>query len=99
MSQDEIPSARQGLTRALFQLNQALEILDSVGAPGDIGSSLDLAIARLEKQLGVDGSMAAQVDILLARLFQEQGTGGAVACRPSGLTPLTLIQRKSGIHE
>lgn len=84
MSDDEIAPARQLLSRALFQLTEALEILDSVGAPGDIGSHLDLAIARLERQLGVEGSMAAQVDDLFARLSQDQGTSAAAACWPLG---------------
>ena len=84
MSHDEIAPARQSLSKALFQLNEALEILDSVAAPGDVCSHLDLAIARLERQLGVEGSMTAQVDDLLARLSQEPGTSGAAACRPSG---------------
>ena len=40
------------LDEALELMTQALAILDDAGAPGNIGSALDLAIARLAKQLG-----------------------------------------------
>jgi hypothetical protein len=39
------------LARALDQMEAALEILDEMEAPGDIGATLDLAIARLRQML------------------------------------------------
>jgi len=41
------------LSEALARMNEALRILDGMGAPGDIGGHLDLAIARLEERVGV----------------------------------------------
>jgi hypothetical protein len=48
------PEARLQLTRALGMMTNALEILDTHDAPGEIGSTLDLAIARLERAIGQD---------------------------------------------
>jgi hypothetical protein len=39
---------------ALKHMQSALDMLDDSGAPGDIGSHLDLAICRLEDALGCD---------------------------------------------
>lgn len=39
---------------ALQHMLSALDMLDETGAPGDVGSHLDLAICRLEKALGHD---------------------------------------------
>ena len=36
-------------------MEAALETLDAVGAPTDVGSHLDLAICRLEKLMGAEG--------------------------------------------
>ena len=40
---------------ALDHMRQALAILDSAGAPDDIGAHLDLAIVRTENAMNVAG--------------------------------------------
>ena len=45
------PESRLELSRALRLMSEALDILDELGAPGDIGGILDLAVARLAKLL------------------------------------------------
>jgi hypothetical protein len=66
MSGHDDPEA--DLSAALAQMIGALRILDEAGAPGDIGSHLDLAIARLEERLGVIGRQPEPADLLLIRL-------------------------------
>ena len=39
-------------TEAMRHMRSALNMLDEIGAPGDIGSYIDLAICRLEEALG-----------------------------------------------
>lgn len=46
--------AQDQLFLARVRMGQALNILDGIQAPGDIGSHLDLAIARLDGELGAD---------------------------------------------
>lgn len=46
------PQSRLVLAKALDQMTAALEFLDEVGAPGEIGATLELAIARLRQTLG-----------------------------------------------
>ncbi len=43
------PESKLKLSEALRQMSDALDILDDLGAPGEIGTSLDLAVARLEQ--------------------------------------------------
>lgn len=57
--------SRRQLSRALGEMKEALRILDELEAPGEIGSHLDLAIARLEKQLG-DEPRATPDDAFIA---------------------------------
>jgi len=47
----ERATAREGLASALYQMEQALSLLDTCGAPGDIGAHLDLAMCRLREHL------------------------------------------------
>lgn len=56
-------------SKALGLMSQARDILDDLRAPGPIGSTLDLAIARLEKFLGHDDQSAVQA--LNAQLERE----------------------------
>lgn len=58
--------SRRQLSLALGEMKEALRILDELGAPGEIGSHLDLAIARLEKQLGDEPHGAAPEDAFIA---------------------------------
>jgi hypothetical protein len=52
------PPSEAMLIKALERMAEALEILDQLGAPGEIGSTLDLAIARLRKLFGRDIDLA-----------------------------------------
>lgn len=68
------------LANALDQMEAALEILDEVEAPGGVGATLDLAIARLRQMLeqedeGAGGSQAffAQLEVELSRIFGPRG--------------------------
>lgn len=45
------PESKLKLSEALRQMSETLDILDGLDAPGAIGTSLDLAIARLEEFL------------------------------------------------
>src|SRR5438552_15924878 len=47
------PEAQIKLSQARRLMNEALDILDELGATGDVGSHLDLALCRLENHLGV----------------------------------------------
>ena len=47
--------AKAKWSEALRQMRSALDALDDSGAPGDIGSHLDLAICRLEDAIGFSG--------------------------------------------
>lgn len=77
MSEQPTSEQQQPLGRALNQLVEALQILDELKAPGDIGSHLDLAISRLEQLLGFGGHAPASLDDLLAQLSEvPPGTDG-----------------------
>lgn len=65
--------------KALEQMNRALAILDELGAPGEIGCHLDLAIARLEEQLNLEHRTAGPVERLVARRAPEPAVAGAGA--------------------
>jgi len=67
MSHHEIAEKAE-LPEALARMSEALRILDAAGAPGEIGSHLDLAIARLEEQLGIDLREPASPDQFLSLL-------------------------------
>lgn len=41
----------EGLQEALRLTNEAIGVLDSVGAPGDIAAHLDLAAHRMERTI------------------------------------------------
>jgi hypothetical protein len=84
MTRSKAGDSRQQLQRALDQLTSALRILDNLGAPGDIGSHLDLAIARLGDWLNLDHQPAASVELLLSRLGAEAHANDDGLMEPSG---------------
>lgn len=58
------------LAVALRHMVDALDILDEVNAPGEIGSTLDLAIARLDEAIGRGGGQSS-VQVLVDQLERE----------------------------
>lgn len=70
------PESRLELSRALRLMTDALDILDEVEAPGKIGSTLDLAVVRLEKFLARDRPADLGAQRLISQLQHELG-----ACR------------------
>jgi hypothetical protein len=50
-SPDEPPSSAT-LAGALERMEEALQILDNLAAPADIGAHLDLALHRLRQEIG-----------------------------------------------
>lgn len=46
------PQQSGSLQAALERMEEALEILDNLGAPDDIGAHLDLALHRLREEIG-----------------------------------------------
>lgn len=65
------PEARLQLTKALGMMTNALDILDSYDAPGEIGSTLDLAIVRLERAVGQDDHRPTAIHHLISQLERE----------------------------
>ena len=65
------PESRLELARAARLMARALDILDEVRAPGEIGSMLDLAMVRLERCLDHDDRATAGVKTLMAQLERE----------------------------
>ena len=65
------PAADRQLSAALAQMVGALQLLDEADAPGEIGSSLDLAIARLEEHLGAKSRLGDIAERLLSGLPAE----------------------------
>lgn len=53
------PERVSQLAEALDLMAEALELLDDIGAPGEIGANLDLAMTRLETVLGRDQKSSA----------------------------------------
>lgn len=64
------PDVDHSLSMALAKMQEALRLLDEAGAPGDIGSHLDLAIAKLEARLG-GGPWLDENALLLSSLAAE----------------------------
>lgn len=71
MTHHPVAEMESELSGALAQMVEALATLDRLKAPGDIGSHLDLAIARLEAQLGLESHAARSFETLLASLGPE----------------------------
>lgn len=71
MNHDGHSAADQQLSKALPKMLEALRMLDKAGAPGEIGSALDLSIARLEQRLGVSSQLGGAAE----RLFADLGAG------------------------
>lgn len=46
------PQSSASLSEALERMEEALQILDNLGAPADIGAHLDLALHRLRQEIG-----------------------------------------------
>ena len=76
MNRNPSPATDRQLVTALEQMLGALQQLDDAGAPGEIGSGLDLAIARLEEHLGVDSGRGAIAGRLLCGPEPEPCTEG-----------------------
>lgn len=83
------PEGHVKLSEARRLMNQALDILDELGEPGDIGSHLDLAICRLENHLGHDVPGASGANALRAALEAElnSSTGAGSTRFPWQLQP------------
>lgn len=47
----EVPQVSGSLSDALEQMESALQILDNLDAPADIGAHLDLALHRLRQEI------------------------------------------------
>lgn len=70
------PDAMVGLAEALGNMSNALFILDELDAPGEIATSLDLAIGRLSRLLRQGPEERAPVHRMLEKLEREfVGTG------------------------
>ena len=65
------PESRLELSRALGLIAEALDILDEIGAPGEIGGTLDLAASRLQDHIDREDSVATGVEALIAQLQGE----------------------------
>ena len=65
------PESQSKLAQALQQMSAALEILDDLDAPGEVGSHLDLAICRLEQHLGLDSPATTGAGALFVSLEEE----------------------------
>ncbi len=72
------PESRLELSKALRFMTEALDILDKVEAPGEIGSTLDLAAARLEKFVSHDDQAAPAVERLISQLEREFQTAPTI---------------------
>jgi hypothetical protein len=64
------PQSKLMLSKALNLMTSALELLDELGAPGEIGAALDLAIAKLVK-LGQEDHAPTGVQAVIAQLEHE----------------------------
>jgi hypothetical protein len=65
------PQARARLNDALLQMKSALDILDQVAGPGEIGALLDLAISRLGASIGRDDERPTRVQAMIVELERE----------------------------
>lgn len=65
------PESRLELSRALRLMAEALDILDELGAPGEIGGTLDLAASRLQNILEREDGAAIGADTLTVQLKRE----------------------------
>ena len=77
------PESRLQLSSALRLMAEALDILDALDAPGEIGSMVDLAASRLEQILGYDDPAATGTQRLISQLEREF----AAASKPCRLSP------------
>ena len=76
--------SRLELSRALHLMTEALDILDELRAPGEIGSILDLAATQLEKILDHDKRAAPAVQTLMFQLERELAAApGSSISKPS----------------
>ena len=78
------PESRFELSEALRLMTAALDVLDELQVPGEIGSILDLAIARLDKFLHHGDHSATSVQALTSQLERELAASPASdGSRPS----------------
>jgi hypothetical protein len=83
MSRRQVRQLRQQqLSRALTQMTEALHILDELVAPGELGSHLDLAIAKLGDELGLENHMPVSIEALVGRLTADPYLTGHEAGEP-----------------
>lgn len=68
--------SRLELSRALRLTKEALEILDELHAPGEIGATLDLAASKLHNLLSQDQT-ETEVQALIGQLERELNAGSA----------------------
>lgn len=69
--------SRLELSKALQLMTEALDLLDEIDAPGEIGSMLDLAVSRLERFLDRDDQTANRVQTLMSQLEREFSAASA----------------------
>ena len=73
MSDQDVPQASNlKLCAALERRIEALRLLDGAQVPGDVGSHLDLAIARLERDLEPEVRRHGIAQSLLAQLMETE---------------------------
>lgn len=78
------PESRLELSRAMSLMSKALEILDELQAPGEIGSMLDLAVARLEKVIDQNDQAPATLETLMIQLEREfTAPAAGDECKPN----------------
>ena len=78
----DTPQKRGNLARALRLMGQALDILDRANAPGAIGSTLDLAAARLQGLLDEGDGAPGNAPMTMAELERDAGALAAGGNRP-----------------
>ena len=85
------PEHRLGLESAVRLMSEALAVLDELDAPGEIGSMLDLAVARLEKFRDQDDQAMTGVKAMMCQLEEEFAAAAATApCSDSKPNPWAL---------
>ena len=68
---DDSPGSDEKISRALPLMTGALTILDKMEAPGEIGSTLDLAISKLTELLGDNEPLPVGAQSLPEQLERE----------------------------
>lgn len=71
------PQSRLQISSVLERMTVALEILDDLAVPGEIGATLDHAIVRLRELLGQDNHPPTGVNALIVQLELELSLTGS----------------------